>query len=227
MHNDYKILALIPARAGSKRVPYKNIRDLCGKPLMQWSVDFAFDSKLFDPVVVSTDSREYAMMAEDWGAWPIMRPQEFASDYAGDFEVIRHCLFLHDCNLVAYLRPTTPFRDAQVVKEAIEFMLEKGASSLRSVERMKESAFKCFTMNCGFLNPITEKDQTDLPNQAVEQTFHPNGYIDLTRTENIKRGLLWGARKAGFMTPAVPEIDTEEDFEYAKWWYERRKNENR
>lgn len=225
MHNDYKILALIPARAGSKRVPHKNIRELCGKPLMKWSVDFAHASGLFDSVMVSTDSVDYAIMAVNWGTIAIDRPEELAFDSAGDLGVIRHCLSIYGgFDLVAYLRPTTPFREPQVVKEAIEFMLEKGASSLRSVERMKESAFKCFTMNCGFLNPIGEKDYTDLPNQAVEQTFHPNGYIDLIRTRVVECGLSWGPRKAGFMTPAVPEIDTEEDFEYAKWWYERRKN---
>ena len=228
MLNKNTILALIPARSGSKRIPNKNVVMLCGKPLMVWSIEFALESKLFDNVVVSSDSEEYLSIAERAGARPLLRPAELATDTAGDKGVIRHAVSVFPCEIVAYLRPTTPFREREVVQNAIKFYFDNDFTSLRSVQEMTESAYKCFELLGGLLIPVlqNERDVTDEPSQAVEPTFHPNGYIDLVRS-NFFSGALWGQRKGGFVTPRVPEIDTPEDLEYAEWWYERRKNENR
>ena len=228
MLNKNTILALIPARSGSKRIPNKNITPLCGKPLMLWTIEFALESKLFENVVVSSDSEEYLAMAERAGATPLLRPAELAEDKAGDGEIIRHALDCYPADVVAYLRPTTPFRERKVFQNALKFYFDNDFTSLRSVQEMTESAYKCFELLGGLLIPVlqNERDVTDEPSQAVEPTFHPNGYIDLVRS-NFFSGALWGQRKGGFVTPRVPEIDTPEDLEYAEWWYERRKNENR
>jgi CMP-N-acetylneuraminic acid synthetase len=108
-------------------------------------------------------------------------------------------------------------------------------TGLRSVEEMGESAYKCFEILDNCLDPVWYaeddgmgdtywEDMTDKPNHDCPKTYHPNGYVDLIRSEWVKKGQLWGPEKQAFITPRVIEIDTEEDFEMAEWCLERRKN---
>lgn len=223
-----RILALIPARAGSKRIPNKNITMLCGKPLLRWTVEFCVSFGLFDEVVISSDSDKILRMAEHWGAVPLERPAELCTSSAGDFGVIKHAIKkFKDYDTIAYMRPTTPFRDKVIVEKAIKTFSE---DSLRSIEKMSESAFKCFTIYDGLLEPIWFEgriDVTDTPSQESEATYHPNGYIDMVKAEIVESGALWGERRGYIITPGVPEIDEPEDLEYAEWWYEKNgKNQN-
>ena len=214
--NGVTSIALIPARSGSKRIPNKNIKLLGGNPLMAWSIETAKALKL--ETWVSTDSDEYADMANELGAYALMRPASLASDGAGDLEVIRHAMEEVAGDMVVYLRPTTPFREAKRVWAAIKIMGHYDYDSLRSVEEMPESAFKCFGMKDGFLRPLTKGiDVTDRPNQALPRTYHPNGYVDIVRREIVERGALWGERRYGFITPPVIELDTPEQWEYAEY----------
>jgi len=218
------IIALIPARSGSRRVPDKNIRVLGRHPLMAWSILVAVQSGLIDEVYVSTDSEAYGAIAEGYGARVIKRPVVLAGDDVGDFEVISHAM-LHmpvGVELVVYLRPTTPFRHGYLVDEAIRLMGLRGYDSLRSVHEMGESAYKCFRIEGGILKPFGGTDYTDLPNQAVERTYHPNGYVDIVRADIVRGGSLWGAGRYGFITPRTVEVDTVEDWEYAVWLAENR-----
>lgn len=216
-----KIIALIPARSGSKRVKDKNIRLLGGIPLLNYSIRTAHDCGL--KAVVSTDSEEYADIALAESADVLMRPAELATDNCGDLEVVSHFLTQHPCDIVVYLRPTTPFRTRGMILRAID---EFQGTGLRSVEEMGESAFKCFMVYESMLYPVRSNDEdlSDRPNHECPKTYHPNGYVDLIRAEWVKKGQLWGPEKQAFITPRVIEIDTEEDFEMAEWWLERRKN---
>jgi CMP-N,N'-diacetyllegionaminic acid synthase len=220
--NTTKIMALIPARCGSKRVKDKNIRMLGNSPLLVWSIILARACE-FENVVLSTDSEEYARIGEGAGASVLMRPPELASDQATDFDVIKHALSVYPADLVVYLRPTTPFRTVRLTLEAIKTINEAGdiASGLRSVEKMPESAYKAFELLPGpFLKEIGS-GESDKPNQEVIQTYRGNGYIDIAKASEIQAGRLWGSRCIGFKTPPVIEIDTERDFDYAQWWYKR------
>jgi CMP-N-acetylneuraminic acid synthetase len=212
---------LIPARAGSKRIHSKNIKELGGVPLVVWSILIGRELGL--PTYVSTDSRVCGEIATSYGAEVIHRPAEFCTDSATDYDVVAHFLGQVAAGLVVYLRPTTPFRAAHVVQDAIRLMSVPGYDSLRSVEPMAESAFKCFRIKNGILRPLTKGvDLTDRPNQELEQTFHPNGYVDIARMEIVERGAksrsLWGAGRVAFMTARTVEIDTPEDWEYAEWY---------
>jgi N-acylneuraminate cytidylyltransferase len=243
-----KVIALIPARSGSKRIPGKNIKLLGGKPLVVWSIECALALKL--PCYVSTDSRVIADISRNNGAQVIQRPSELASDTATDAEVIKHAYSELDADLLVYLRPTTPMRDPQVVLNAIRFMqLNPGYTSLRSVEEMPESAFKCFSRRKnGLLDPLPVRiarwalrtfrildyiplvkkhleelltkhfDVTDWPNQKLPKTYHPNGYVD------ILRGVEWGLLKYGYETEPVTELDTPEQWSYAEWKISQRKH---
>jgi CMP-N-acetylneuraminic acid synthetase len=120
-------------------------------------------------------------------------------------------------DLIIYLRPTTPFRREYVVKEAIRLMEMPGYDSLRSVEEMSESAYKCFRIKEGILRPLSRVDLTDKPNQECPRTYHPNGYIDIVRRSVLEYGSLWGSGRYGFVTPYAIELDTLEQWEFAEW----------
>jgi N-acylneuraminate cytidylyltransferase len=130
--------------------------------------------------------------------------------------------------MVVYLRPTTPFRSSGTVLGAIKLMSFKGGyDSLRSVEEMSESAYKCFRIKHGILRPLMDGiDVTDRPNQELERTYHPNGYVDIVRSKIVERGanerFLWGEGRYAYITRKVIEIDTEADWQYAEWWIQKR-----
>lgn len=207
---------LIPARSGSKRIPNKNIKSLGNIPLVAWSI--MTGRELGIDTWVSTDSQEYVDIATKWGALTLLRPQSISDDNATDFYVISHFVNkLRLDGLVIYLRPTTPFRTAHVVHNAIRLMSVPGYDSLRSVEPMAETAYKCFRIKAGLLKPLTKTDYTDRPSQQLPVTYHPNGYVDIVRCEIVKSGSLWGRGPVACQTKRVVELDDLEQWEFAEW----------
>jgi CMP-N,N'-diacetyllegionaminic acid synthase len=228
MLNGKRILALIPARSGSKRVKDKNIREIGGMPLISWALALAMNVPEFDRVLLSTDSKDYARIA-NW-AGVIFRPPELCSDTTGDAEVIKNAIgwcqdtLGQDFDWVVYIRPTTPFRRVETVRRALQELFDAGeaATGLRSVELMAESAFKCFTVRPGPFLVEIGAGQSDLPNQEVRKTYRGNGYVDIAKVSEIQAGRLWGDNVIAFVTPPSIEIDTEDDLLYAHWWYTRK-----
>ena len=219
-----RIITLIPARAGSKRVLGKNIRNLGGKPLMVWSIETAL--QLGYPCFVSTDSEEFGQLATSSGAEVIIRPDKLASDDATDQDVIVHALqfisgreFDYTPSLLLYLRPTTPFRGISVIQRAIsDFSSSPEFSCLRCVEELTESSFKTFTMEGKCLVPAFWRlMDANLPNHLYPPTYRNNGYMDIYRIPYDD------SRVMGFVTERTLEIDTEEDLKYAEYILERRK----
>ncbi|MBF0444318.1 MAG: acylneuraminate cytidylyltransferase family protein [Magnetococcales bacterium] len=234
-----KIVALIPARAGSKGVPDKNIRLLGGRPLLAWTIAACQKVPIIDRVIVSTDSPEYAKIAQDWGAEaPFLRPVDISDDNSSDYEFIEHALnWLASTGeypeYFVHMRPTTPLRKPQLVAEAIEkFIGMIGVTALRSVHEMAESAYKTFEMypvdsftpeavsrgdNLIILKQLGSKGTAiDIANSARQQfpsTYQANGYVDVLSTEFIrKNGILHGDKVMPYITPTVAEVDTLDDF---------------
>ena len=229
------ITAIIPARSGSKRIPNKNVKELNGMPLVAHTIIAASVCKtqgILDRVVVTSDSEEVAKIT--WGyenAEFLQRPPELCDDAVTDFPVIHHAVCELDLSgLIVYLRPTTPIRALYHIEEAIKAIKAiGGATGLRSVELMSESAFKCFTKTGDRIDPVLDPrgmNVTDLPNQLVIPTYHPNGYVDIARTEQILDGQLWGESLYGYITPRTVEIDTIDDWEYAAWMMGRHVEQN-
>src|SRR5512138_838325 len=136
------LVALIPARSGSKRIADKNIRELNGHPLIAYSIAAALQSGIFSAVVVSTDSEQYAEIARQYGAEvPFLRPLEMAGELSLDIEWIEHALLKlreqdRDFECFSILRPTSPFRLPETIRRAWqEFLAEEGVDSLRAVEK--------------------------------------------------------------------------------------------
>lgn len=136
-----RTLGVIPARGGSKRIAKKNLRYLCGKPLIQWSIEAANAASSLTTWVVSTEDYEIGRVASDLGAYVIRRPEELATDLASSDSVALHALewMGNDYDIVCLLHPTSPLRTGQHIDEAISMLWASTAPSLASVEYAKRS----------------------------------------------------------------------------------------
>lgn len=220
------ITALIPARGGSKRIPNKNMVGLGGDPLLAWTVSAALAAGAVENVVVSSDSVEILNLADKLGAVALDRPAELAADNSNDYSVVNHFLanglYGSLTSLIVYLRPTTPIRRVSWIDEAIKIFGEvETASGLRSVHKMSESAEKCFyRVHGNILETMGGRREVDLanePNHRYNQTYRPNGAIDIIKPEIVKTGALYGDKCYGYLTPWTIEIDTPADLAYAQY----------
>jgi len=221
------VVALIPARSGSKGVKNKNLRMLDQVPLIAWSIRCGLNTKTINRTIVSTDSEEYGAVARNWGAEvPFLRPESISLDESTDLDFVLHALEFFKSegripDLIVHLRPTTPLRDPQVVDEAIAFAANrsKQITSIRSVHEMSETAYKSFEIGpkgnlVTVFNHSEALDTSNLPRQSFPKTYSPNGYVDLLIPEYIlSMGALHGNNVKPFITETAFEIDTEDDFE--------------
>ena len=224
------IVALIPARGGSKGVPRKNIRPLAGHPLVAYSIAAARLASRIDRVVVSTDDEEIAEIGRRYGAEvPFLRPAPLAADSSPDRDFVLHAIDWfaeHDRapSLLVHLRPTTPLRDPRLIDDAIDRLIANAeATSLRSAHEAAESPFKWFTLGSdgyyhGFRPPGTEQDFENLPRQAVPRVYVPDGYVDVLRTDIVVRSAnIHGPKILAYVSPSCVEIDTLEDVEFLEY----------
>jgi CMP-N,N'-diacetyllegionaminic acid synthase len=187
------IVALIPARAGSKRVPHKNIRLLGGHPLIAYTIAAAIDSGIFSAVVVSTDSQETADIALHYGAEvPFLRPPEYAGDTSPDVEWVEYTLQRlgaegrqFDC--FSLLRPTSPFRKPETIQRAwAEFLDQSGVDSLRAVEKCRQHPAKMWVVRGRRMSPL-------LPFGPAAQPWHSSQYPSLPEVyvQNASLEIAW------------------------------------
>jgi CMP-N-acetylneuraminic acid synthetase len=220
-----RVLAVIPARGGSKGVPRKNIRDLCGKPVIAWTIETALAAgDELHRVIVSTDDPEIAVAAHAFGAEaPFMRPAELATDEAPGLPVIQHAVkFVEEeegapVDWVLILQPTAPFRNADDISESLRLAREGGCDSVISVTRvLAEHPILMKKIENGRLLPycIEEKESTR------RQDYDPpayirNGAIYLTRRDVLMEGdSIWGEVIQPYVMPEERsyDIDSERDF---------------
>lgn len=235
---DSSIIALIPARAGSKGVVDKNIRPIKNHPLLAYSVKVALIAKSISRVIVSTDSGEYALIAEKYGAEvPFKRSADVSGDGSTDYDVIKHFLdwMIDDGQpvpeLIVHLRPTTPLRNPSLLDEAIQkIRQDQEATALRSIHEMSETAYKCLQVVGNYLacicNKSLELDAANFPRQKFPTTYHPNGYVDILRSSFVLQNpeKIHGNKVIPFETPRTVEIDSAEDFDYLDYQISRNQN---
>ena len=192
-------LALIPARAGSKGIIDKNIVDLDGKPLMNWSIEVALNSKLFDVVCVSTDSSEIAHIARNAGAEvPFLRPIEISEDKSLQIDVIKHCLQFYqnrhlEFNSITLLQPTSPFRKIEDLASSLELFSHKNYETLISVKNITEFADSaCYSSKIDNnslellpLKPVPYNEESGTLRQNFEKKYWRNGSIYIFKPANI------------------------------------------
>ncbi|QQG45426.1 MAG: acylneuraminate cytidylyltransferase family protein [Candidatus Sungiibacteriota bacterium] len=229
------MLVLIPARIGSKSIPKKNIVPLAGYPMLAYSILAARLAKKISRVIVSTDAEEIAEVAKKYGAEvPFIRPAEISQDHSGDREVLVHVADWlkeqegSEPEIIVYLRPTTPLRDPADLDRAVEeFLANPETTSLRSAHESIETAYKYLKLEgkylAGLFPDYPVRNYYDIPRHLLPQTFHPNGYVDIVKTEVMKRtNSAYGDKIQGFVTPLVGEIDSPEELMYMEYQLSRK-----
>lgn len=227
------ILALIPARGGSKSIPHKNIQPLAGFPLIAYSIAAATQSKFITRTIVSTDDAEIARIARGYGAeTPFMRPAEFAQDNTLDYPVFTHALSWLNENeayqpeILVQLRPTSPLRPPECVDQAVQILLEHPeADSVRGVIPSGQNPYKMWQINeQGRMTPLLSLsgvgEPFNSPRQALPQTFWQTGHIDAIRSSTItEKGSLSGDRIYPLQIDPryAIDIDTLSDWQRAEW----------
>jgi N-acylneuraminate cytidylyltransferase len=230
-----KVLAIIPARGGSKGIPKKNIRLLAGKPLLEYTIDAAKNSNELHKIVVSTDNPEVGSVAENAGIDVIIRPPELAQDTSPIIDAVSHVMtvlkeregFLPD--VIVLLQPTSPLRTTEDIDGAIRGFLTGVFDSVISVCETDHSPYWCFTIDDQKLKPLFNKKLSTARRQDLPNTYRPNGAIFITSPDSLKRNAGFMAKNTGpFIMPADRSIDIDFplDFSFAEFLIEHRKNKD-
>ncbi|EIA10411.1 cytidylyltransferase domain-containing protein [Flavobacterium frigoris] len=198
-----RILAIIPARGGTKGVPGKNIKVLGGKPLIAYTIESALQSALLTTVIVSTDSLEIMEIAQQWKAEvPFQRPPELAEDDTASLAVVQHALGFYEekgevFDAVCLLQPTSPFREGGGIDAAIQQFMLSNADALVSVLPVPHEFNPHWTFETndkGFLKIATGENELITRRQELPKAFHRDGSIYITKIETIKKGSLYGQK---------------------------------
>ena len=184
------VLAIIPARGGSKELPQKNILPLAGKPLIVWSIEAANKSKYIDRCIVSTDDKAIADSSKKNGSEvPFMRPSKLATDVANSNDVILHALDkLGDpYDIVMVLQPTSPLRESKDIDQALEFMQQNNVSAVVSICSSNKPLHWHFTLETdGKLKPVYEDKIIYTNRQELPLTYIPNGALYIAKTDYFR-----------------------------------------
>ena len=231
------IVALIPARSGSKRIEHKNIRRLGPHPLMAYSIASALQSGIFKSVVISTDSPEYASIGEHYGAEvPFLRPVEKSGDRSPDIEwidfTLKELLALgrkYDC--FSILRPTSPFRLAETINRAwMEFLEDEDADSLRAVEKCSQHPAKMWFIEENRMKPVLEGQNNSVPwhnsqYQTLPEVYSQNASLEIAWTRVIiQQHSISGNQIMPFFTRGFEgfDVNREDDWEHASYLLEQK-----
>lgn len=221
-------VAIIPARGGSKRIPRKNTREFCGKPMIAWSIEAAKVSGCFDKIIVSTDDREIANIAEQWGAEvPFIRPNNLADDHTGTLPVIHHAVqWLMDHEMMVdhacCLYATAPFVTADDIERGYQLIQQTGSSYAFSVTSYAFPIQRAIRITENGHVAMFNPEHFQTRSQDLEEAWHDAGQFYWGTAE------AWLEERPIFGEDAVPvklsrhrvqDIDTREDWVRAEWLF--------
>lgn len=220
------VLGLIPAKAGSTRLPQKNILDLGGKPLIAWAIEAAQKSGVIDRLVLSTESQEVADIARQYGAdVPFIRPEKLAKDPAGVSDVCLHALQKlreqgDEYDTIVAMLPTCPFRSAQDIRQAMQLYQDRQAQFLLSVSEFSHTPFAALNANeQGFVKPFFT-EHWGKRSQLLPTAYRPNGAIHIMDVAAFEKAQTYIAEPLlSYVMPASRSIDIDniEDLEFARF----------
>ncbi len=223
-------IAVIPARGGSKRIPRKNVRDFCGKPLIAYSILAAKDSNLFDCVIVSTDDEQIREIANHYGAeTPFVRPPELANDYATTVPVINHALLWVQENIgkvdqACCIYATAPFIQAKALLEAYEMLISKKVGGyVFSATTMPFPIQRTFKVKKDGFVEMFEPQHYNTRSQDLEEAYQDAGQFYWGSAESYNSDkIFFSADSMAYVLPRhmVQDIDTLEDWRRAELMYE-------
>lgn len=226
------IVGLIPARGGSKGIPGKNIAPCAGRPLLAYTADAALQAKSLSRTILSTDDEAIARVGRELGLEvPFMRPAELGSDTASSLSVIAHALdWLElrgtEVEAIVLLQPTSPFRTAAQIDEAVALFRETGADTVVSVVEVPHRFHPSALMDVknGFLHPWQSSGEMVLRRQEVPVLYARNGpAILVMRPSQVRTGVLYGAGTVAYIMSAKDslDIDTPDDLLFAEFLFHR------
>lgn len=222
-----KILAVIGARCGSKGIPGKNIIELCGKPLLAWSIDAAKKSDVIDKLIVSTDDRNIAGIARRYGAEiPFMRPAKLASEKSSQVDMVNHALQWlwknqnYKPNYILLLQPTSPLRTGEDISNAVELAKKQDCDAVISVCKVKNHPFVARTIDPdGTIKNMWTDRPRRLQRQELPDVYSENGAIYLVKLEAFMREQDFMPKKSvAYIMPAERSVDIDEplDLKFAE-----------
>lgn len=224
MIESQRVLALIPARGGSKGVPGKNIRDVGGKPLLAWTIEAARRSRYIDRLILSSDDREIIEVALAHGCEaPFVRPAELATDQADSMSVVRHAIasLPERYDFLVLLQVTSPLRAAEDIDRAIELCQSSGAPACISICEPDKSPYWMVAMDgAQTITSLFPPDRIPDRRQDAPPVFAMNGAVYVGRTERLAAGEgFMTAGTVGYLMPKERslDIDTEIDLKIANF----------
>ena len=197
-----KVLAIIPARGGSKSIHKKNIRKLYQKPLIEYSIICAQKSKYVNRIIVSTDDRKIANIAEKAGAEvPFLRPKKLSADNSKTLDVTKHVLeFLgakesYKPDIITHLQPTTPFRTSAMLDKSIQMLQNSNATSVLGVKKIKTHPYRAFWPSQKYLKPFKKNFLKFHQRQLFPECYYPTGSIYTYWHKTLEKyGTIYGPR---------------------------------
>ena len=219
------VVAVIPARGGSKRIPHKNIKLFCGKPMMAYSIEAAKNAGIFSRIIVSTDSKEVASIAKDFGAEiPFMRPVELADDFAGTDAVILHALkrLMEDGEKIDYIcciYATAPFVKAEYILKGYNILCDNKATSCFSVTTYPFPIFRSLKINSQGWLEMFWPEHRETRSQDLPEAYYDAGQFYWADVKKyLKEKQFYSKDAVPVILPRylVQDIDTPEDWETAE-----------
>ncbi|MES9936033.1 MAG: acylneuraminate cytidylyltransferase family protein [Sedimenticola sp.] len=222
-----KALALITARAGSKGIKGKNLADLCGKPLIAYSIEAAIENPLVTRTVVTTDGEEIAKVAEAYSADVIMRPAELGTDFVSINDVVSHALGELEAELSSHdalmlLQPTSPLRTTEDISSALSLFAESGLEgSVISVLTPRMHPMKTMKLEDGLLSPFVDRETLGTPRQLLPELVHTNGALYITAVQSyLEVGHFYSKPIRPYFMPESRSVDVDSppDLELAAYY---------
>lgn len=221
-------IAIIPARGGSKRIPRKNIKSFCGKPIIAYSITVAQESKLFDRIIVSTDDQEIASTAIEWGAdVPFLRPKKLADDHATTLDVINHAIDWLNTNDTVYdnaccIYATAPFVRISDLIKGYEQLKGAGINFSFPIATFQSSIFRALELTPKNRLKMISPNHTNTRTQDLPEAYHDAGQFYWGRTEAfLKSSSRFIEQSSPIHIPRylAQDIDTQEDWKQAELIY--------
>jgi len=231
MYKNKKIISIIPARGGSKRLPRKNILPLAGKPVIAYSIENSLNSKYIDRTIVSTEDKEIAEISKKYGAEVIERPKELATDEATTLVVLQHVLSVlkeqdYNPDVVVLLQPTSPLRKTSQIDVSIKKLIDNNANAVVSVSELHIGYKWLLEIKNGKLYFISENNLKNTRTQDQEKSYMLNGAIYAYKTEIILKSGIYN-----FNDNCLPlimgkktsiDIDDKTDLKLVEFYIKRR-----
>ena len=219
-----KIIAIITARGGSKRIPRKNIKDFFGQPMIKYAIDAALESKIFDTVMVSTDDEEIAQVARKYGAdIPFMRSEKTSNDFASTMDVLLEVIYQYKKINIEYdtlccIYPCVPFLKEDTLIDAYNLFIKNNTDALMPVVRFSYPIQRALRINNDSLLEYVHPEYIESRSQDLEPMYHDVGmfyFYKVSALNNPYKTIKYFEMKEA----EIQDIDTEEDWHYAELKY--------